>query len=58
MTPATETRPRGKRGQQPAPYATTHCRVPVPIKMQVQAMAREFREKAWAQYRQQQNSRP
>lgn len=43
-----------KQTKPKAPYATTHCRVPVPIKMQVLAMAREYREKAWAEYRQQQ----
>lgn len=52
MNATNESRPKRKRT--PAPYLTQHYRIPLPIKPQVMAMAREYREKAWAEYRQQQ----
>lgn len=44
---------RRKRGQPPAPYQSQLCRVPLPVKEQVMGIVREYRAKAWAQYREQ-----
>jgi len=47
-----------KQTKPKAPYATTHCRVPVPIKPMVEAIVREWRVQAWAEARQRRRPNP
>lgn len=53
MTATTKTESRKTR-QMAAPYRTRVTRIPTAIFDSVTAMSREFKERAWAEYREQQ----